>query len=148
MNNKIIKTTKVILDFLFYAGIVTTITVPLSFKIYGNFNSYFLKFYIPLCILFMLSGTFAVLIIGELRKVFQTVLNDDCFVPENTVSLRKMGTYSFFISAFTAIRLLLYITPAVLIVILVFMIAGLFSKVLSLVFDKAITYKLENDLTI
>ena len=148
MNNKIIKTTKIILDFLFFAGIFTTITVPFSFKIYGAYDSYFLRFYIPLCILFMVSGTFAVLIIGELRKVFQTVLNDDSFVPENTVSLRKMGSYSFFISAFTAIRLLLYITPAVLIVILVFMIAGLFSKVLSLVFDKAITYKLENDLTI
>ena len=33
-------------------------------------------------------------------------------------------------------------------VILVFIIAGLFSKVLSSVFDKAVTYKLENDLTI
>ena len=34
------------------------------------------------------------------------------------------------------------------VVILVFVIAGLFSKVLARVFDKAVTYKLENDLTI
>ena len=34
------------------------------------------------------------------------------------------------------------------ILLIVFIIAGLFSKVLSSVFDKAVTYKLENDLTI
>ena len=80
--------------------------------------------------------------------MFRTVLKNDCFVKENVTSLRKMGTYSFFIAAITAIRLFLYITPGVLVVILVFLIAGLFSKVLSEVFDKAVTYKLENDLTI
>ena len=36
----------------------------------------------------------------------------------------------------------------ILSVILVFLIAGLFSKVLSKVFERAIAYKLENDLTI
>jgi hypothetical protein len=59
-----------------------------------------------------------------------------------------MGNYSFVIAIITSLRLFLYLTPAVLVVILVFIIAGLFSKVLSRVFDKAVTYKLENDLTI
>ena len=80
--------------------------------------------------------------------MFRTVLNHDCFVKENVVSLRKMGTYSFCIAVITVIRLFLYVTPGVLVVVLVFLIAGLFSKVLSEVFDKAVTYKLENDLTI
>ena len=44
--------------------------------------------------------------------------------------------------------MVLYLTPAVMIIILVFLIAGLFSKVLSQVFDRAVAYKLENDLTI
>ena len=57
-------------------------------------------------------------------------------------------TSSFLIALVTAGRLLLYLTPAVMIVILVFVIAGLFSKVLSQVFDRAVAYKLENDLTI
>ena len=39
-------------------------------------------------------------------------------------------------------------TVAMLTLIMVFIIAGLFSKVLAFVFDKAIEYKLENDLTI
>ncbi|MFR7841817.1 MAG: hypothetical protein ACLU3U_01230 [Gallintestinimicrobium sp.] len=59
-----------------------------------------------------------------------------------------MGICSFCIAAVTALRLFLYLTPAVLITILVFVIAGLFSLVLSRVFDAAVTYKLENDLTI
>jgi len=59
-----------------------------------------------------------------------------------------MGTYSFLIALITALRLIMYITPGIIVVVLVFLIAGLFSKVLSQVFDKAITYKLENDLTI
>lgn len=80
--------------------------------------------------------------------MFRTVLADDCFVEANVDSLRKMGTYSFFIAVITSFRIFLYLTPAVVVVVLVFVIAGLFSKVLSQVFAKAVEYKLENDLTI
>lgn len=148
MKDKMTLTTKLLLDFMFYAGILVTFTLPVSIKFYGRYNSYFADNYIPLIFLFFLSGIFAILIIYELRKIFRTVINDDCFIRENVASLRHMGTYSLVIALITAGRLFLYITPAVLIVILVFVIAGLFSKVLSQVFDKAVTYKLENDLTI
>lgn len=140
--------TKGILDFMFFAGIITTILVPVIIKAYGKYNSYFGENVPELSLIFILSGIFAVLIIHELRKVFKTVLSDNCFIMENVASLQKMGTYSFFIAVITACRLFLYLTPAVLVVILVFVIAGLFSKVLSQVFEKAVTYKLENDLTI
>jgi len=80
--------------------------------------------------------------------MFRTVLKDDCFVTDNVVSLQRMGTYSFMIAAVCLVRTLLYLTVAMLVLVLVFVIAGLFSKVLAFVFDKAITYKLENDLTI
>lgn len=140
--------TKGILDFMFYAGILTTVLVPVIIKFYGRYNTYFGENFPELSLIFILSGIFAVLIIYELRKMFQTVLADNCFIMENVASLNKMGTYSFFIAVITACRLFLYLTPAVLVVILVFVIAGLFSKVLSHVFEKAVTYKLENDLTI
>lgn len=148
MKDRLTVFTKGILDFMFFAGVITTALVPFIIKSYGRYNSYFAENIWELSLIFILSGIFAVLIIYELRKIFRTVLNDNCFITENVVSLRKMGTYSFFIAVITACRLLLYLTPAVLIVILVFVIAGLFSKVLSQVFEKAITYKLENDLTI
>ena len=148
MKDKLTLFTKYLLDFMFYAGIVVTATLPLSIRFYGRYNSYFARYWIPLVLLFGFSGVFAILIILELRRLFQTVLDEDCFIRENVRSLRRMGTYSFCIAAITAGRLLLYLTPAVLVVILVFIIAGLFSKVLARVFDTAVTYKLENDLTI
>lgn len=148
MNNRLTKLTKALLDFMYYSGMVVCATLPFTISFYGHYNSYFATYRIPLIILFFISGVFAVLIIGELRKMFKSVLMDDCFIRENVISLRKMGTYSFCIAFITLCRLFLYITPAVLVVILVFVIAGLFSKVLSEVFDKAVTYKLENDLTI
>ena len=115
----------------------------------GNpYDSYFEVHLLSLSLIFMLSGILAVLIIRELRKMFRSVLNDDCFIRENVQSLNRMGTYSFLIVLITCFRLFLYLTPAVLVIILTFLIAGLFSKVLSQVFDRAVTYKLENDLTI
>lgn len=148
MKNTLTMLTKLLLDILFYAGIIVTVTLPFSIRFYGRYNSYFAENTLPLILLFFFSGAFAILTIYELRKIFRSVINDDCFIRENVISLRRMGTYSFLIALITAGRLFLYITPAVLIVILVFVIAGLFSKVLSRVFDKAVTYKLENDLTI
>ena len=148
MKNKITVFTKGLLDFLFYTGILVTLTIPYILRIYSRYNTFFAQYYVFLCIIFVLSGIFAILIIKELRHLFRSVLHDDCFIRENVDSLRRMGTYSFFIAAITACRCYAYFSPAVLVTILVFLIAGLFSKVLSQVFDKAVTYKLENDLTI
>lgn len=148
MRDKITVLTKFMLDSMFYGGLLVCLTLPITIKFYGNYNSYFAKNYLELCILFFLSGIFAVLIIWELRKMFKTVIRDDCFIRENVICLKRMGNYSFMIALITSLRLFLYLTPAVLVIILVFIIAGLFSKVLSRVFDKAVTYKLENDLTI
>lgn len=148
MKDRLTLFTKFLLDFMFYSGIIVILTLPLSIKFYGRYNTYFKNNYYSLLVVFFLSGIFAVLIIRELRKMFRTVLNNDCFIPENVQSLEKMSIYSFFITVIMACRLFIYITPAVLILILVFVIAGLFSKVLAQVFDKAVSYKLENDLTI
>lgn len=104
--------------------------------------------YREVVMIYFVLGTLAALILGELRKMFRTVLNDDCFVKENVVSLQRMGTYSFIIAAVSLLRMILFLTMAMLVIVLVFVIAGLFSKVLAFVFDQAVTYKIENDLTI
>lgn len=148
MKDRLTLITKCMIDLMFYAGIAVTLTLPVSIRIYGRYNSYFADNYISLVIIFFFSGLLACLIINELRRIFRSVIRDDCFIRQNVISLKRMGTYSLCIAVITSFRLLLYVTPSVLIVILVFLIAGLFSKVLSGVFDKAVTYKLENDLTI
>lgn len=142
------KITKWILDFMFYAGIIACVTLPMSLKWIGRYFPHYEIFYIPMLILFFVSGIFAILIVLELRYMFRTVLEGDCFVKENVRSLERMGVYSFLIAAVSAARLAIVITPATLVIILIFVIAGLFSRVLASVFDQAVTYKLENDLTI
>ena len=62
--------------------------------------------------------------------------------------LGRMGNWSFFIAGMSVARCVVYMTVAMAVVILVFVIAGLFSKVLACVFREAVRYKLENDLTI
>lgn len=148
MDIKLAKLTKILLDFMFYAGIVATLAVPAAFKVLGNYYPNIGNFYVVMCILFMLSGVFAVLILHRLRRIFKTVLQRNCFVYENVSSLRDMGIFSLLIALVTTSRLLFVITPATLVIILVFFIAGLFSFVLEQVFSEAIKYKEENDLTI
>lgn len=148
MTDRWTRFTKIILDIMFYAGILVTLTLPYSIKLYGRWNSRFVQYYYEQLAMFFVSGVMAILIIRELRKMFRSILADDCFIYENVVSLQRMGSYSFVIALATTVRAALYLTPANAVVFIVFIIAGLFSKVLARVFDKAVTYKLENDLTI
>ena len=148
MKDGLTRLTKLILDFMYFSGIGVTATLPISIKFLGKYIPFYETYYYQQLIIFFLAGILAVLIIGELRKMFRSVLADDCFIKENVVSLRNMGTYSLLISLVCFVRACIHFTLAISVVILVFIIAGLFSKVLSSVFDKAVTYKLENDLTI
>lgn len=142
--------TKYLLDFMYFAGIVATVTLPWSIKWIARVFQYevFVEQYKESVLIYFILGILAILIIGELRKMFRTVLADDCFVRENVVSLQRMGTYSFIIAIICLLRAVLYLTVTMLTLVLVFVIAGLFSKVLAFVFDKAIDYKEENDLTV
>lgn len=146
--NLLIRLTKILIDFMFYTGIFVCITVPVTFRLVGRYFSIFESYYIPFCIIFIIAGGFALVILWELRNIFRTVVLEDPFVMKNVQSLKRMGICSFIISACMAVRLLIVITPAALVLVAVFLIAGLFSLVLSQVFDQAVTYKLENDLTI
>lgn len=144
----IIRITKYLLDFMFFAGIIVTITLPFSAKWLINYLPDLEARYTEYVILYFVLGVLAIAVLGELRKMFRTVLADNCFVYDNVVSLQRMGTYSFMIALFSLVRTLLCMTIAMLVVILVFIIAGLFSKVLAFVFERAVNYKEENDLTI
>lgn len=148
MNHRLVPFTKRLLDLMFYIGILMTLSLPAAFRWVGRYVESFRVHYIPQTILYMLSGILCLLIIWELRRMFQTVLAGDAFVDANTRSLRQMGKYSFLVALLSLIRLFFWLTPATVVIIIVFSIAGLFSLVLSQVFEKAVQYKLENDLTI
>ena len=119
------KGTKYLLDFMFYAGILVTVSLPLSLKYIGKYLEAVEENYLPAVIIFAILGVLALLLINELRKMFGTVLAENCFVPENVASLRRMGDLSFFIAAMSAVRCVVYLTIAMLVIILVFIIAGM-----------------------
>ena len=147
--NKYLATaTKYLLDFMFYAGILVTVTLPFSVKKIGEFLPQLIEHYEETVIIYFVLGVSACVLLRELRRIFKTVLNENCFVQENVVSLNKMGNWSFFIALMSVVRSIVYMTIAMLVVILVFIIAGLFSKVLANVFREAVQYKEENDLTV
>ena len=140
--------TKFLLDFMFFAGIAVTVSLPWSVKLVGRQLPYMVEHYEETVIIYFVLVISALKLLWELRKIFRTVLAEDCFVRENVVSLRKMGSWSFFIALMSMVRSIVYMTIAMGVVILVFIIAGLFSKVLAYVFEEAVRFKEENDLTI
>lgn len=146
--NQLTMLTKYLLDFMFYAGIAVTVTLPFSIRKIGERFPYMVDHYEESVIIYFVLGVAVIVLVRELRKIFRTVLEENCFVQENVISLQKMGNWSFFIAVMSVVRSIVYMTVAMGVVILVFVIAGLFSKVLACVFEEAVRYKLENDLTI
>ena len=148
ISNGVTRFTSVLLAVMFYGGIASTCALPRIFRWGAQFYPSLEQHYWFNTILFMFSGVGAVCIIHELRRMFRTVLAEDCFVQQNVVSLRRMGWLGLAIALITAVRLAVIFTPATVVIIVVFFIASLFSFVLSQVFDRAVKYKEENDLTI
>ncbi len=158
MDNKLNKFVKTILDICFFIGLIMEIAVPfglkyavnLVIKLWGKTTEYahILDHYPYAVISIMLVGASTLMILWELRKMMKTVIRDDCFVQENVSSLVRMSIYAFVIGGLKLLRCFVYFTPAAVIIAGVFIFAGLFSRVLACVFDKAVSYKQENDLTI
>ena len=146
--NPLVLFTKYLLDFMFISGMLLCAGVPWLFRFAGEHYRIFKVFYLPFCIIFILAGIVALIILWDLRKMFRSVILENPFVRDNVSSLKRMGICAFVIAGLMAIRLVFVITPAACVLVLVFLIAGLFSLVLSQVFEQAVTYKQENDLTI
>ena len=140
--------TKLLLDIMYFGGMAVTASLPLSIRGLWDYFPQLREYYEENVIIYFVLGVAAIVLLGELRKIFRTVLEEDCFVRENVFSPSKMGSRSFFIAGMSVVRSIVYWTVAMAVVVFVFVIAGLFSKVLGMVFEEAVRYKEENDLTI
>ncbi|SDB03819.1 DUF2975 domain-containing protein [Butyrivibrio sp. INlla16] len=149
---------KKFLDISLVVGLIMELAVPFGLKkaveismtVLGDTTEYaeIMDHYIFAIISIMLAGGLALLILFELRKMMKTVIEDNCFIRENVESLSRMANYAFAIAVVKILRNFIYFTPASLVTSAVFLFAGILSKVLAKVFDKAVSYKEENDLTI
>lgn len=149
MNQRLIRFTKIFLDIMLYSGFVVFLTLPLSLKFLGKYYSGIInEYFLFMLAIFGASGIFGILIIRQLRGMMKTVIQDSCFVYENVKSLNTMAVLSLCITVMFFIKICVLPTPATGVIVLVFFIASLFCEVLARVFEKAVGYKEENDLTV
>lgn len=149
MDKKLATFTKYLLDFMLVSGIGMVATLPFSFRFLGErYIRQIQKGYLLYLLIFGIAGVFGILIVYELRKMIKTVLAERCFVRANVKSLNAMAAYSTGIFGLFLIKLFWIPSWATAIILLVFFIAAVFSKVLSQVFLQAILYKEETDFTI
>ncbi len=146
--NFVNKLTKIVVDIFFYLGIITVISVPFIIpKIIKNLNLSE-SLVLPTTITLLLSGACAVYLIFQLKKIFKTLTSGNPFVVENTICLKNMAIAAFIISIIYLYKLTYWFTPATVIIVLVFLVAGLFCLTLEDLFIQAIKFKEDNDLTI
>lgn len=147
--NKLIVFTRYLILFMLVSGVVVLITLPFTLNMCKKYDYNGLsKHFYPILTIIAFCGVMALLILWQLKKIFDTVISNDCFVNENVKSLNKMSIYSILISIAMFIRIFIKPTLASAAMVLTFLIASLFSRILATVFESAIAYKTENDFTI
>lgn len=147
--NKITVFTKYFLNIMFCSGILVVLSLPYTLQLVGKYYlPEFERYYWPMLIIYFLSGISGLIIVYQLRRMIRTVIEKNCFVKNNIISLKIMGKVSFLITFLQFIKVFFVTSSASFVIILTFFIAGIFSHVLGLVFAEAVRFKEENDLTI
>jgi len=95
-----------------------------------------------------ICGILALVILRELRKIFNTCVDDDPFVMANVISLKRIGMGALVIGLVFLTKAIIFFTFLTAIVVFVFCVAALFCFVLADVFEMAVEHKHEIDLTI
>jgi len=109
-----------------------------------NYRSIYYYFLLVL----YLSGGIAFIFLNDLRLIFYSCLNENVFIKENVKRLLRMAVCTFAIASIFLTKIFVVNSFMTMLVVMVFFMAAAFCLVLTLVFDQAVQYKLENDLTI
>lgn len=141
---------KILVDVLFYGGILACCAVPWLVKIWvGDYTFYQVPSAAwPLMGILLSSGVCAVYILFQLKKLFRTLLGGDPFVEANISCFRKMAVAAMLIAVIYAGKCVWSFTFPSAIVVVVFVIASLFCLTLKDVFKQAVYYKQEHDFTV
>ena len=95
-----------------------------------------------------LTGLLAAGILFYLHKLYSSMLSGSPFTRRNAEILGRIGWLGLIIGAAYAVKMFFLPTFGTMIVILIFLLCFLFCMTLSDLFNKAASYKEENDLTI
>ena len=85
---------------------------------------------------------------NELRKMFKTLVNKDPFVVENVKSLRRMGLAMLVVIIAFIYKVIVLNSLTTMLICLIAIIITVFCFVLADIFNQAVIYKHDNDLTI
>lgn len=145
---KLNKITKIIVEILFYLGIVCVISVPVGMKYISGYYGYSSIETVTFATMLIISGIAAVYILYEFKRMFKTLVGGNPFVAANVKSLKRMAVSCLIITAVYIIKCFTMFTFATVIIAIVFGIGTLFCLVLKDLFRQAVEYKEENDLTV
>ena len=140
--------TKLLVDIMFYGGIVCCILVPFLVKWGSSYFGYEKSIVFPFSIILLGSGIAAVYIMYNLKSMFKTLLGGIPFFWENVNCFRKLAVASFVTAILFLVKCFFWFTIATALIVLVFVIAGLFCLTLKDVFKQAVHNKEENYFTV
>jgi hypothetical protein len=98
--------TKLLVDIMFYGGIVCCVLVPFLVKWSSGYFGYEKSVVLPFTIILLGSGIAAVYIMYNLKSMFKTLLGGNPFVWSNVSCFRKLAVASFAIALLYIVKCL------------------------------------------
>lgn len=150
------KVTYILITALLVLNIVVLATLPwLVSKIikieigygYAGIQENFKVFVYFLVILYM-SGSGALVILNDLRMIFKSCIREEVFIRGNVTRLYRMALLTGLIALVFFSKIFIVNSIMTMIIVFVFFMASVFCFIISLLFDQAVDYKEEIDLTI
>jgi len=140
--------TKVLVEIMFYCGILCSIAVPFIMPTLIYYFRYSKSLTIPYIAVLLPSGLCSVYILWQVKAMFKTLLGGTPFVGANVSCLRKCAVASFIIAIIFLIKVIFLFTIMTAVVVIAFSLLGLFCLTLKDIFKQAIAIKEENDWTV
>ena len=137
--------TKVLVDVMFYGGILCFIVLLFVMPKLTITFGYRPIAVVPLTIVLMSSGLCAIYILFNLKQMLKTLIGGNPFVLENVSCLRKCAVASLLIAIIYLIKISFWFTMATGLIVIIFSLLGLFCLTLKDLFKQAVYYKEEND---
>jgi len=141
---------KILIIAAMIAGIAIMASLPWTLEILmgifyeGNIGQMYAFF---LTILYIL-GICLLIILNELRVIFNSLEQNDPFIMRNVTALKRIFIISLIICIIFLVKIFVSNSIMTIVALFVFFVAMLFSLVLGEVFKKAVEYKQDHDLTI
>ncbi|MCL2492008.1 MAG: DUF2975 domain-containing protein [Coriobacteriia bacterium] len=140
--------TKILIDIMFYVGILICLALPFIMSRAMDFFGYDDSATLLFTIVLLASGLCTLFILWELKTMFRTLLGGDPFIAANVSSFRKIAVACFLIALIYVAKSIFLFSLTSVVFIIIFSLAGLVCLTLKDVFKQAIAYKEENDWTV